>query len=97
MAKPEGLQGLLVEELRDLFDAEKQLVKALPKLANSATDEELANAFREHLEVTKGQVARLEQIFESMDMRAKSKPCSGMKGLVEEAQEMLEKGLLSEA
>ncbi len=89
MAKQEGLQGLLVEELQDLFDAEKQLVKALPKLAKSASDEELGNAFREHLEVTKGQVARLEQIFESMEMRAKSKPCHGMKGLVEEAQEML--------
>ena len=90
MAKMEGLQQLLVDELQDLFDAEKQLVKALPKLAKSASDEELANAFREHLEVTKGQVTRLEQVFESMEMRAKSKPCHGMKGLVEEAQEMLE-------
>jgi ferritin-like metal-binding protein YciE len=86
----EGLQELLVDELRDLFDAEKQLVRALPKLAKAASDEELTAAFREHLEVTKGQVARLEQIFESMDLRAKSKPCHGMKGLVEESQEMME-------
>jgi ferritin-like metal-binding protein YciE len=90
MPKMEGLQQLLVDELQDLFDAEKQLVKALPKMAKTASDEELANAFREHLEVTKGQVARLEQVFDSMEMRAKSKPCHGMKGLVEEAQEMME-------
>jgi len=88
--KMEGLQQLLVEDLQDLFDAEKQLVRALPKMAKSASDEELANAFREHLEVTKGQVQRLEQVFESMDMRAKSKPCHGMKGLVEEGQEIMQ-------
>lgn len=90
MPKMEGLQQLLVDELQDLFDAEKQLVKALPKMAKAASDEELANAFRDHLEVTKGQVARLEQVFDSMDMRARSKPCHGMKGLVEEAKEMME-------
>jgi ferritin-like metal-binding protein YciE len=88
--KMEGMQQLLVEELQDLYDAEKQLVRALPKMAKSASNEELENAFRQHLEVTRGQVQRLEQIFESMDMRAKSKPCHGMKGLVEEAQEMIE-------
>jgi ferritin-like metal-binding protein YciE len=91
MAKERGgLQELFVEELQDLFDAEKQLVKALPKMAKSATDEELANAFRQHLEVTKGQVQRLQRVFESMDMRARSKPCKGMKGLVEEGQEIIE-------
>ena len=88
--KMEGLEQLLVEELQDLFDAEKQLVRALPKMAKSASDEELENAFRQHLEVTKGQVQRLEQVFESMDMRARSKPCHGMKGLVEEGQEMMQ-------
>jgi ferritin-like metal-binding protein YciE len=95
------LQELLVDELRDLFDAEKQLVKALPKMAKSASDSELENAFREHLEVTKGQVQRLEQVFEMMDMRARSKPCRGMKGLVEEGQEIMgedfEPGLLDSA
>ena len=91
MAKQmEGLQQLLVEELQDLFDAEKQLVKALPKMAKAASNEELRKAFQEHLEVTKGQVARLEQVFDSMDMRARSKPCHGMKGMVEEAQEMIQ-------
>jgi len=88
--KMEGLEQLLVEELQDLFDAEKQLVGALPKMAKSASDQELENAFREHLEVTKGQVQRLEQVFESMDMRARSKPCHGMKGLVEEGQEIMQ-------
>jgi ferritin-like metal-binding protein YciE len=91
MAKQmEGLQQLLVEELQDLFDAEKQLVKALPKMVKAASNEALRNAFQEHLEVTKGQVARLEQVFDSMDMRARSKPCHGMKGMVEEAQEMMQ-------
>ncbi len=88
--KMEGLEQLLVDELRDLFDAEKQLVRALPKMAKSASDQELEMAFREHLEVTRGQVQRLEQVFESMDMRARSKPCHGMKGLVEEGQEMMQ-------
>jgi ferritin-like metal-binding protein YciE len=88
--KMEGLEQLLVEELQDLFDAEKQLIRALPKMAKSASDDELENAFRQHLEVTKGQAQRLEQIFESMDMRAKSKPCAGMKGIVEEGQEMMQ-------
>jgi ferritin-like metal-binding protein YciE len=87
--KMEGMQQLLVEELQDLYDAEKQLVRALPKMAKSASNEELESAFRQHLEVTRGQVQRLEQIFESMDMRAKTKPCRAMKGLVEEAQEMI--------
>ena len=89
-AKIEGLQQLLVQELQDMYDAEKQLVRALPKIAKAASDEELQNALREHLEVTKGQVQRIEQVFESMDIRARSRPCKGMKGLVEEGQEMLQ-------
>jgi len=88
--KIEGLEQLLVEEIQDLFDAEKQLVRALPKMAKSASDQELEKAFRQHLEVTRGQVQRLEQVFESMDMRAKSKPCHGMKGLVEEGEELMQ-------
>jgi ferritin-like metal-binding protein YciE len=90
MPKAQGLQQLLVQELQDLYDAEKQLVKALPKIAKACSGEELASAFRDHLEVTKGQVGRLEQIFESMGMRARSKPCKGMKGLVEEGQEHIQ-------
>ncbi len=83
----EQLQELLTEELRDLYDAEKQLVKALPKVAKAATDPELKQGFLDHAEVTKNQVARLEQVFELLGERAKSKPCKAMKGLVEEANE----------
>jgi ferritin-like metal-binding protein YciE len=90
MAKQAGLEQLLVEELQDLFDAEKQLVRALPKMAKSATDEELESALREHLEVTRGQVQRIEEIFGSMDMRPRSRPCRGMQGIVAEGQEHLE-------
>ena len=85
----EGLEQLLMEDLQDLFDAEKQLVRALPKMAKAASDEELGNALREHLEVTKGQVQRLEQVFASMNARARSRPCPGMRGLVEEGQQII--------
>jgi ferritin-like metal-binding protein YciE len=83
----EQLQQMLVEELRDIYDAEKQLVKALPKLTKALTNAELKEAFTQHLEVTRNQVARAEQLFELLGERAKSKPCRAMKGLVEEAQE----------
>ena len=86
--KVTSLQEVLIEELQDLFDAEKQLVRALPKMARTASHPELENLFREHLEVTKGQVQRLEQCFGILGQRAKSKPCLGMKGLVEEQQEI---------
>ena len=84
------MQELITDQLRDLYDAEKQLTKALPKLAKSAEDEELEQGFREHLEQTKGHVQRLEQVFEQLGMRAKSKPCEAMKGLVKEGQEAIE-------
>src|SRR5687767_7766242 len=83
----EQLQELLTEELRDLYDAEKQLVKALPKVAKAVTDTELNQGILEHLEVTKNQATRLEQVFELLGERAKSKPCKAMKGLIEEANE----------
>ena len=99
--KVAGLEELLVQELQDLYDAEKQLVRALPKMVKAASNEELQNAFRDHLEVTKGQVQRLEQVFEGMDQKARSKPCKGMKGIVEEGnetlQEDLEEGLMDAA
>jgi ferritin-like metal-binding protein YciE len=90
--RQESLQGIFLEEIQDLFDAEKQLVKALPKMAKSAEDGELENAFREHLEQTKNQVGRLEQVFEMLDSRARSKPCKGMRGIVEEGQEVISEG-----
>jgi len=66
-----------------LYDAERQLVKALPKMAKAASSEELRNAFQEHLEVTKGQVERLEEVFGMLDAKPKAKPCAGMRGLIE--------------
>jgi ferritin-like metal-binding protein YciE len=90
MARVRTLEQAFVEEIRDLYDAEKQLTRALPKLAKGANSEDLREAFREHLEVTKGQVARLEQVFEMIDQKARSKTCKAMRGLVEEGQEQLE-------
>jgi ferritin-like metal-binding protein YciE len=95
--KATGLQQLMVEELQDLYDAEKQLTRALPKVAKAASDEELEQAIREHLDVTKGHVERMEQIFESLGMRAKSRPCAGMKGIVQEASETIEEKKGSES
>jgi ferritin-like metal-binding protein YciE len=86
----QGLQELLVDGLRDIYDAEKQLVRALPKLTRALSNSELKDAFTQHLEVTKNQVARVEQCFEVLGEKAKSKPCRAMKGLVEEAQEHLQ-------
>jgi ferritin-like metal-binding protein YciE len=90
MAKMQTLEEAFVDEIRDLYDAEKQLTRALPKMAKAANSQELRDAFREHLEVTKGQVARLEQVFEALGQKARSKPCKGMKGLIEEGQEIIE-------
>jgi ferritin-like metal-binding protein YciE len=91
MAKVNTLQSLFVEELRDLLDAEKQLVRTLPKLARMATAPTLAAAFREHLEETRGHVSRLEQALEGLGLRASSKKCVGMQGLIEDGQESIEK------
>src|SRR5207245_2002532 len=85
----DSMKELLVEELKDLYDAEKQLVKALPKFAKAASDEELGEAFQDHLEQTKGHVQRLEQVFDILGSKPKAKPCKGMRGLVEEGDEVL--------
>ncbi|MGB9067723.1 MAG: ferritin-like domain-containing protein [Candidatus Acidiferrales bacterium] len=84
------LRELYVEELRDLYSAEKQLVKALPKMAKAATSSDLRSGFEEHLEQTKGHVSRLEQIFDSLDENATGKTCKGMQGLIKEGSEMIE-------
>jgi len=84
----EDLKDVLVEHIRDLYDAEKQLVKALPKLAKAAESEELSEAITTHLEETKGQVTRLEKVFGLLDVTAKGKTCKGMKGLIEEGNEV---------
>jgi ferritin-like metal-binding protein YciE len=85
-----NLKELMVEEIRDIYDAEKQLVKALPKMAKAAESEELRAAFEEHLEITRMQVERLEEVFKHLGMAARGKPCEGMKGLIEEGQEVME-------
>ena len=84
------LQQLYIDELKDLYSAETQLVKALPKMAKAASSEELRNGFEEHLEQTKGHVQRLEQIFEMLDESPKGKTCKGMQGLIEEGSEVIE-------
>ena len=75
------LQDLLVEQLKDLYNAESQLTKALPKMAKAATDPELKRAFENHLVQTQEHVSRLERVFESLGERAKGKTCHAMKGL----------------
>jgi ferritin-like metal-binding protein YciE len=83
------LQDLYIDELRDLYNAENQLLKALPKMAKGASSPELKQAIEEHLEQTKGHVDRLDQIFGRMDESPKGKTCYAMKGLVEEGSEIL--------
>lgn len=84
------LQDLYIEELRDIYNAENQLLKALPKMAGAATSEELRTALEDHFEQTKEHVERLDQIFESIGVPAKGKKCKAMEGLVEEGNELLE-------
>ena len=84
------LQKLYTEELRDLYNAENQLLKALPKMAKAASSEELKGAFEKHLEQTKGHVERLEQVFKELDESPKGKTCRAMKGLIQEGSELLE-------
>ena len=87
--KIDTLESLFKEEIKDLYDAEKRLVLALPKMAKSASSAELRTAFEEHLEQTKTHVQRLEQVFDLMGTAAKGKPCAGMKGLLEEGEEVM--------
>ncbi len=94
--KIESLEELFLEELKDLYHAEKQLVKALPKMAKAATSEELRTAFTDHLEQTKNHVLRLEQVFETVDEKAKAKVCKGMQGLIEEGQETIAEDALAQ-
>jgi ferritin-like metal-binding protein YciE len=96
----ETLQELLIDELKDLYSAEKQIVRALPKLAKAASSPDLQQALLNHLEETKGQVARLEQIAEIVGKKLTGKTCVGMKGVLEEGSEVLEdteKGIIRDA
>src|SRR5260370_37541203 len=83
------LREFLIVELQDLYDAEKQLVRALPRFAKAASNEDLKNAITEHQRVTQGHVDRLEQCFDHLEQKAKSRPCKGLRGIVEEYQDML--------
>ena len=85
----DSLKELYVDELKDLYSAEKQLTKALPKMAKAASSPDLREGFEEHLEQTKGHVERLEQIFEMLDERPGGKKCLGMEGLVKEGAEIM--------
>lgn len=87
--KIESLRELYVEELKDLYFAETQITKALPKMAKAATSETLKLAFENHLEETKEQIKRLEQIFAHLDESPRGKTCEGMKGLLKEGDELM--------
>jgi ferritin-like metal-binding protein YciE len=84
-----SLHDLYLDELKDLYSAENQLVKALPKMAKAANAPELRAAFEEHLEETRNQVKRLERIFKELDASPRGKKCKGMEGLIEEGKEIL--------
>lgn len=88
-----NLRDALVEEIRDLYNAEKQLVKALPKMAKGATSEELREALESHLDETENQVTRLERVFELLDEKPRGKHCAGMAGIVEEGAEKLQEDM----
>lgn len=86
----DSLESLFVEELKDIYHAEKQLVRALPRMAKGASSPELKEAFTQHLKETEGQVRRLEQVFRELGLTPRAKKCEGMAGLVEEGKEILE-------
>jgi ferritin-like metal-binding protein YciE len=86
----DSLHDLYVDELKDLYNAENQLLKALPKMAKKASAPELQKAFADHLEVTSKQVERLVEIFEELGVSPKGKKCKAMEGLVEEGKEVIE-------
>jgi ferritin-like metal-binding protein YciE len=90
MAEAGTLHDAFLDELRDAYDAEKQLIKALPKLAKAATSADLRTAFANHLEETKGHVDRLEQAFASLDEKARGKHCDGIGGIIEEGKAVME-------
>ena len=85
-----SLRELFVEELRDTYDAEKQVTKALPKMIKAATDPDLRSAFELHLEETRGQIERLEQVFEALGEKPRGKRCEGVAGILEEGKSIME-------
>ena len=85
----ETLQDLMLEELKDIYNAEAQLLKAMPRMLKKAKNQQLKAAFETHMKETEGQVERLEQVFEALGEKAKGKKCHAMEGLLEEAKEMM--------
>jgi ferritin-like metal-binding protein YciE len=90
MAEAGTLHDAFIDELRDTYDAEKQLTKALAKLARASSNPKLRDAFETHLEETQGQIARLEQVFESLDEKVRGKHCDGIAGIIEEGKSIME-------
>jgi len=90
MAEAETLHDAFLDELRDSYDAEKQLTKALPKLAKAASNPQLRQAFEAHLKETEGHVQRLERVFESLDEKVRGKHCDGIAGIIEEGKAIME-------
>jgi ferritin-like metal-binding protein YciE len=90
MAAAKSLRDAFIDELRDTYDAEKQVLKALPKMVKAASSEELREAFESHLEETRGQVERLEQVFGSLDEKVRGKHCDGVAGIIEEGKSIME-------
>ncbi len=90
MAEQQTLHDAFIDELRDAYDAEKQLTKALPKMARAATSTALRAAFENHLRETQGQVARLEQVFAGLGEKVRGKHCDGIAGIIEEARSVME-------
>lgn len=88
---------MFIDELRDAYDAEKQLTKALPKLARAAISDELREAFESHLTETQGHVTRLEQVFESLEEKPRGKHCDGIAGIIEEGKSVLEEDIEEDA
>ena len=97
MAEVGTLHDAFIDELRDTYDAERQLTKALTKLAKAARSPQLKEAFESHLEETQGQIERLEQVFDSLDERARGKHCDGIAGIIEEGKSIMEEDLDDDA
>jgi ferritin-like metal-binding protein YciE len=91
MTSLDSLEALLQDELKDIYDAEKQLTRVLPKLAKKATSTELKKAFEEHLRQTEGHIERIEEVFEQLGMPARGKKCEGMQHLIAEGEDMIGK------
>jgi ferritin-like metal-binding protein YciE len=89
MSSMESLEDLMQDELKDIYDAEKQLTKALPKLARKASNDQLREALEQHLQETEGHIERLDQVFELLGLPARGKKCEGMKHLIDEGNDMI--------